>query len=282
MLSALGKNREDSVLFVDKKLIIFVYTGIIQAVSVLWEYGRDLSYVAPWKRECTMYKILIVDDEKDVVRLLKDYFELNGYTIITAYNGEEAIQKVSMKPDLILLDINMPGMEGTEVCLKIRDYVSCPILFLTAKVEDSDKIRGFAVGGDDYILKPFSMEELGARVAAHIRRDHRQSVPVNVRFFGNLAIDYSAKTVKVRMAEGERELQLSFAKKEFEIIELLSMNTGQVFDKERIYERLWGYDAEGDSSVVAEHVRRIRAKLKAVGEEHHLETVWGMGYKWTK
>lgn len=228
-----------------------------------------------------MYKILIVDDEKEVVRMLESFFRLKGYDTITAYNGEEALQKVSLNPDLILLDINMPGMDGTEVCLKIRDYVSCPILFLTAKVEDADKIKGFSVGGDDYILKPFSIEELGARVAAHIRRDHRQSTPVNVRFFGKLAIDYSAITVRVTAAEGAVEA-LSFAKKEFEIIELLSVNPGQVFDKERIYERLWGYDAEGDSSVVAEHVRRIRAKLKAVGEEYHVETVWGMGYKWIK
>jgi len=228
-----------------------------------------------------MYKILIVDDEKEVVRMLESFFRLKGYDTITAYNGEEALQKVSLKPDLILLDINMPGMDGTEVCLKIRDYVSCPILFLTAKVEDADKIKGFSVGGDDYILKPFSIEELGARVAAHIRRDHRQSTPVNVRFFGKLVIDYSAKTVQVTAAEDAVEA-VSFAKKEFEIIELLSVNPGQVFDKERIYERLWGYDAEGDSSVVAEHVRRIRAKLKAVGEEYHVETVWGMGYKWIK
>lgn len=228
-----------------------------------------------------MYKILIVDDEKEVVRMLESFFRLKGYDTITAYNGEEALQKVSMAPDLILLDINMPGMDGTEVCLKIRNYVSCPILFLTAKVEDADKIRGFSVGGDDYILKPFSIEELGARVAAHIRRDHRQGTPVNVRFFGKLAIDYSAKTVQFMSAEGSGE-EISFAKKEFEIIELLSVNPGQVFDKERIYERLWGYDAEGDSSVVAEHVRRIRVKLKAVGEEYHVETVWGMGYKWIK
>ena len=139
-----------------------------------------------------------------------------------------------------------------------------------------DKVQGFAAGGDDYILKPFSMEELGARVAAHIRRDHRIKADANVRFWGRMVIDYTARTVAV---EGP---VIPFAKKEYEIIELLSLSPGQVFDKERIYEKLWGYDAEGDSSVVAEHVRRIRAKLKEYGEEYHLETVWGMGYRWKK
>ena len=223
-----------------------------------------------------MYKILIVDDEKDVVSLLKDYFDLNGYETFTAYDGAQAISGISVKPDLILLDVNMPDMDGTAVCQRIRDHVSCPILFLTAKVKDSDKIRGFAAGADDYIIKPFSIDELGARVAAHIRRDHRNAAEANVRFYGKLVIDYSAKTVS---AEGEK---ITFARKEYEIIELLSLNQGQVFDKERIYEKLWGYDAEGDSSVVAEHIRRIRAKLKDFEEEYHLETVWGMGYKWVK
>lgn len=223
-----------------------------------------------------MYKILIADDEEDVVSLLKDYFEISGYEVMTAYNGVEAVTQIQRKPDLILLDINMPKMDGIEVCKKIRDYVSCPILFLTAKVEECDKINGFAVGGDDYIIKPFSIDELGARVAAHIRREHRNTADTNVRFWGKLAIDYSAKTV---VAE---EKEINFAKKEFEIVELLSLNYGQVFDKERIYEKLWGYDAEGDSSVVAEHMRRIRAKLREIGEDYHLETVWGMGYKWVK
>ncbi len=223
-----------------------------------------------------MYKILVVDDEKDVVSLLKDYFEMNGYEICVAYSGEEAIRKAAFQPDIILLDVNMPDMDGLSVCSRIREYVPCPILFLTARVEDSDKIRGFSAGGDDYILKPFSIEELGARVAAHIRREHRNTAKVNVRFWGKLAIDYSARTVTV---DGE---QVSFARKEFEIIELLSLNPGQVFDRERIYERVWGYDAEGDAGVVTEHIRRIRSKLRAFGEENHLETVWGMGYKWVK
>lgn len=224
-----------------------------------------------------MYRILIADDEPDIVAMLKDYFEMNGYEIITALNGREAIDRSGKNPDIILLDVNMPDADGLTVCRTVREYVSCPIIFLTARIEDSDKIAGFAAGGDDYVIKPFSLNELGARVAAHIRRDRRSTSDsvVNVRFFGSLAVDYSAKTVT---AGGQ---PLEFPKKEFEIIELLSMNAGQVFDKERIYERIWGYDAEGDSSVVAEHIRRIRTKLAAVNESR-IETVWGMGYKWVK
>ncbi len=223
-----------------------------------------------------MYSILVADDEKDVVSLLKDYFEMNGYLVYTAYNGIEAVEASSRRPDVILLDINMPELNGLEVCRRIREHVSCPILFLTARVEDSDKITGFAAGGDDYIIKPFSLDELGARVAAHIRREHRESANHNVRYFGSVTIDYNSKTVTVNGKE------VDFAKKEFQIIELLSMEAGQVFDKERIYERVWGYDAEGDSFVVAEHIRRIRAKLSKCGEDSRIETVWGMGYKWIK
>lgn len=223
-----------------------------------------------------MYKILVADDEKDVVSLLKDYFEMNDYLVLTAYSGMEAVEKTALEPDIILLDVNMPDGDGLSVCRKIRDHVSCPILFLTARIEDSDKISGFAAGGDDYILKPFSIDELGARVSAHIRRDHRIMAQANVRFFGGLTIDYTAKTIAAN------DTLIEFAKKEYQIIELLSLNCGQVFDKERIYEKIWGFDAEGDSSVIAEHIRRIRAKLSKHGEERHLETVWGMGYKWVK
>lgn len=223
-----------------------------------------------------MYKILIADDEADVVSLIRDYFEINGYEVLKAYNGQEALELAVKQPDIILLDVNMPEVDGISVCKRIRDYVNCPILFLTARIEETDKITGFAAGGDDYIVKPFSIEELGARVAAHIRREHRNQAVVNVKFYGKLAIDYSAKSVR---AEDET---ITFAKKEYEIIELLSLNMGQVFDKERIYEKIWGYDAQGDSGVVAEHVRRIRSKLSHYDEEYHLETVWGIGYKWVK
>ena len=223
-----------------------------------------------------MYNILVADDEKDVVGLLKDYFELQGYCVYTAYNGVQAVEAAAKAPDIILLDVNMPEADGFEVCSRIREHVSCPILFLTARIEDADKIRGFSVGGDDYIIKPFSLEELGARVAAHLRREQRTGTARNVRFYGSVCIDYTEKLLSV----GDTQIEL--ANKEFRIVEFLSLNTGQVFDKESIYEKIWGYDAEGDSSVVAEHIRRIRAKLGRYGEEHHIATVWGMGYKWIK
>ena len=223
-----------------------------------------------------MNRILVADDEKDVVSLLKDFLEIKGYEVLTAYDGTQAVDAASKNPDLILLDVNMPGSDGFEVCRKIREYVSCPILFLTAKTEDSDKIEGFTSGGDDYITKPFSIDELEARIAAHLRREHRASTQKNIRFYGNIVIDYTEKNVSC----GEQKIDLT--KKEYGIIELLSLNAGQIFDKERIYEKIWGYDADGDSSVVAEHVRRLRAKLTAFGEEHHIGTVWGMGYKWIK
>ena len=223
-----------------------------------------------------MYKILVADDEKDVVSLLRDYLELSGYCVFTAYNGAEAVEAASNAPDLILLDVNMPEMDGFEVCSRLREHINCPILFLTARVEDSDKINGFAAGGDDYIIKPFSLDELGARIAAHIRREHRSAASANVRFFGNIVINYTERTVST----GDEKIDLT--KKEYGIVELLSLNMGQVFDKERIYEKIWGYDAEGDSSVVAEHIRRLRAKLAKYGEDSHIGTVWGMGYKWVK
>ncbi len=220
------------------------------------------------------HKILIADDEPGVLSLLKDYFDINGYTVYTARDGEEAVRRVGHAPDIILLDINMPKMNGLEVCKKIREHISCPVIFLTARVEDVDKIIGFVSGGDDYVTKPFSIDELGARVAAHLRRENRRTGSTQVRFDDDLAIDYAAHTVLL----GDEAIPL--AKKEFEIIELLSQNRGQVFDKERIYESIWSYDAEGDSSVIAEHIKRIRAKFKASGAKDHIETVWGVGYKW--
>ncbi len=220
--------------------------------------------------------ILIVDDELDIVNMLADFFSGKGYRILTASSGEKAIRQAERKPDLILLDIQMPGMDGLTVCKRIRDYISCPILFLTARIEDADKVKGFAAGGDDYIVKPFSLVELEARIKAHLRREDRHSDSSSVKFAEELTIDYGQHCV---FCKGQ---PLVLAKKEFQIVELLSQNPGQVFDKERIYEKIWGYDSEGNSSVVAEHIRRIRTKLACLTEKTYIETVWGVGYKWVK
>ena len=221
-------------------------------------------------------KILIADDEPDIVSMLRSFFESRGYIVLTAANGADTLKQAERQPDLILLDINMPRMDGLEVCRRIRDHVSCPILFLTARIEDTDKVNGFAVGGDDYIVKPFSLIELEARVRAHLRRETRHSFETQIKFSGELTIDYSERCL---FFSGRR---LGLAKKEFDIVELLSQNQGQVFDKERIYERIWGYDSEGDSSVVVEHIRRIRTKIAGHTDRTYIETVWGCGYKWIK
>ena len=222
------------------------------------------------------YKILIVDDDRDLLEMLNQYFTLKNYTIITAENGVEAIEKINMNPDIILLDVNMPGMDGIEVCKRIRDIVSCPIIFLTARVEEEDRIKGLLSGGDDYVTKPFSLKELDARIIAHLKREERIHKKTEQRFYGDLIIDYARKLVQIK---GE---ELELTKLEYQIIEFLSMNPEVVFDKERIYEKISGYDAEGDSRVVTELIRRIRKKINQYTEHEYIETVWGMGYKWKK
>lgn len=220
--------------------------------------------------------LLIADDDTALLKMLKTYFERKQYVVLTAENGREALEKAGRSPDLILLDVNMPGLDGMEVCRRIRDKVSCPILFLTARVEEDDRINGLLSGGDDYILKPFSLRELEARITAHLRREQRQSARSEFRFHGELLIDYLAKKVQI----GDQELELTGL--EYEIVEFLSMHPGQIFDRERIYERVCGYDAEGDSRVVTELIRRIRKKMVVCTREEYIETVWGQGYRWKR
>ena len=222
-------------------------------------------------------RILIADDERDITDMLARFFRERGYEVVPAYSGSEAVRAAGAKPDLILLDVGMPDLDGLEVCRLIRGHVSCPIIFLTARVEEGDKLRGFAAGADDYVVKPFSPSELAARVDAHLRRERRHMTASEVRFDGALAVNYSDRSVTL----GGKPIQ--FARREFDIIEFLSQNPGLVFDRERMYDAIWGIDGEGDSSVIAEHVRRIRAKLAAAGaQKQYIETVWGVGYKWAK
>ncbi len=218
-------------------------------------------------------KLLIVDDERGIVDMMADYFAPR-YQVYTACSGAEALQKVSACPDLILLDINMPDLDGLAVCRKIRSYITCPILFLTARIESVDKLEGFRAGADDYIVKPFDLDELGARVEAHLRREQRRQCSAAVRFFGELVVDYAARTV---VLNGEPVL---LSKREFDIVELLSLHAGQVFDRERIYETVWGIDGEGNSDTIMEHIRKIRAKFAVHTLHSYIETVWGCGYKW--
>lgn len=219
-------------------------------------------------------KIMLVDDEKGIVAIMQNYFEMAGFQVITAYSGNEALKKISCQPDIILLDINMPDIDGLAVCQSIREHITCPILFLTARIETADKIKGFSVGADDYIVKPFDLDELGARVTAHLRRENRKQQQSIVKFFSNLTIDYTKREITIDGAS------ISLSKKEYDIVELLSVNAGQVFDRERIYEAVWGLEGDGNSDTIMEHIRKIRAKFAALTLHSYIETVWGVGYKW--
>ncbi len=219
-----------------------------------------------------MKKILIVDDESAIRDLLKESLEMEGYLVYTAKNGMQAMEGLKYQPNLIILDVNMPDMDGYMVCEKIRDYVDCPILFLTARTEEQDRVNGFKAGGDDYIVKPFGMDEMLARVEAHLRREARKNSNSNIYMDGELTVDFSGYQV---LLEGE---DVGLTKTEFSIVELLISHSGQVFEKEQIYERVRGFDGEADASIIAEHVRRIRKKIDK--KSKHIETVWGVGYKW--
>lgn len=219
-------------------------------------------------------KLLIADDEPGILQLLKDYFELQSYQIFTAENGIETLEKLSQGPDLIILDVGMPYLDGFEVCERIRSHVSCPILFLTARIEEADRIRGFMAGGDDYILKPFSIDELGARVEAHLRRENRKKKSSAVKIFDNLTIHYEEKAVYYA------DQMISLTRTEYRIVEELSLNAGQIFSKDQLYEKVRGYDGNADSSIIMEHIRRIRLKIGKYTKQTFIETVWGVGYRW--
>ncbi|MDO4443400.1 MAG: response regulator transcription factor [Slackia sp.] len=217
--------------------------------------------------------MLIVEDERDIADMLKSYFEMSGYLAMVASDGAQALEKAKRSPDIILLDVGLPDIDGFSVCRMLRDVHVCPIIFLTARVEDADAIDGFSAGADDYVTKPFSLEVLGARVKAQLARGERLKRVSAVRIDDALSIDYGAMTVSVCGKP------VTLARKEYEICALLTKHAGQVFDRDMIYKRVWG--APGDSTVVTEHVRRLRRALAAAGaEKEYVKTVWGVGYTW--
>lgn len=242
--------------------------------------GKGGKFQTDREGEIVMAKILIIDDQADLVQLLRDSLEGRGHQVLTASNGIEGATLAKEGPDLIILDIMMPKMDGYEVCRSIRDVVACPILFLSAKQSETDRIRGLALGGDDYILKPFSLPELLARVDAHLRREqrvltHKLGGEAKWLRHGNLAIDLKARVVEVNYTP------ISLTKREFEIVELLALHPRQVFTRDQIYEQLWGYDAEGDTATVTEHIKNIRAKISELDPyTQYIGTVWGIGYRW--
>ncbi|MDO5410639.1 MAG: response regulator transcription factor [Lachnospiraceae bacterium] len=219
-----------------------------------------------------MTQILVVDDELSILELIKNSLKKDGYLITACQNTDEVDMKRLNIYDLILLDVMMPGIDGFQYCKKIRDVVDCPILFLTAKTLEEDILYGLGIGADDYITKPFRIQELRARIAAHLRRETRERHS-SLSFAPNLRFDLSAKILYV----GEEPVSLT--KSEYFICEYLARNKGQVFSKEQIYEAVFGLDGEADNSTISTHIKNIRAKLEKYNIKP-VSTVWGIGYKW--
>lgn len=218
-------------------------------------------------------KILAVDDEQGILRLLKTALERCEMEVDTVSDPSRILEhEICLEQyDLVILDVMMPEMDGFTLLGKIRDQIDCPVLFLTAKTAEEDVMKGLGLGADDYIRKPFGLGELRARVQAHIRRERREkknAVAVGeVRFFPQ----------EKRMEAKGKPVALTAS--EYEICELLALRCGQVFSREQIYEQIFGYDGESDSSAITEHVKNIRAKFRKTGLEP-IETVWGIGYRW--
>lgn len=218
-----------------------------------------------------MIRILAVDDDREILMLMKRALEREGYEVDTVEDPNTLQTESLERYQMILLDVMMPGTDGFTLCRRIRELVDCPILFVTAKTEEKDLMYGLGIGGDDYIVKPFGIGELRARVAAHLRRENREKR--HVMRMGNLVFSLQAKQLFYK------EQEISLTKSEYAICEYLALNRGCVFSKEQIYEHVFGYDGEADSSAITEHVKNIRAKLQKYGETP-IETVWGIGYRW--
>lgn len=221
-------------------------------------------------------KILIVDDEKLLVKGIKFNFEQDGYDVETAYDGEEAVKLARDKSiDLIILDLMLPKIDGLEVCRIIRDFSSVPIIMLTAKTDDMDRIMGLEYGADDYLTKPFNILELKLRVKAIIRRSGQSPVKKSnttvVR--GGLKVDYNLRRATV----GDRTVELTG--KEFELIDLFITNPGKVYSREALLDIIWGYDYPGDIRTVDVHIRRLREKIEPdPANPVYIITKWGVGY----
>lgn len=217
-------------------------------------------------------KILVVDDESRMRKLVKDFLVKKQYKVLEAGDGEEAIEVFFGNKDisLIILDVMMPKMDGWEVCKKIRKFSKVPIIMLTAKSEENDELKGFELGVDEYISKPFSPKILVARVDAILRRANKIGADMTIEA-GDIKIDKAAHIVKVK----DKEIELSF--KEFELLTYFIENKGIALSRENILNNVWNYDYFGDARTIDTHVKKLRSKLGDCGD--YIKTVWGMGYK---
>lgn len=219
-------------------------------------------------------KILIADDDYDIVGLIAETLEDEGFQPVVAYNGKEALEKATDPSlSLILLDIMMPEMDGLEVCRKIRNVVFVPILFLTAKDRELDRVIGLEIGADDYIPKPFSVNELIARVKAHLRRENRYLAVNRTMTMSSLVINKDTLEV---FKHGEK---VELSTKEFQILVYMAENRNRVLSREQIYNAIWGDAYYGDINTVTAHIKNLRAKIDK--ENQLIKTVWGAGYKFT-
>lgn len=228
-----------------------------------------------------MYNILICDDEKDIVNALKIYLSDANYTLYEAFNGKEALEVIRDNDiHLVLLDIMMPELDGIQTMVKIRETNNVPIILLTAKSEDSDKVLGLTVGADDYITKPFNPIEVSARVRSQLRRYLQLgggSVKADVFRVGGIELNDKAKTVTL---DGEA---VALTPTEYDILKLLMQNPGQVFSPKEIYQRIWNDLPYGSENTVAVHIRHLREKLEInPAEPRYIKVVWGQGYKCEK
>ena len=217
-------------------------------------------------------KILDVDDESRMRKLVKDFLVKKQYKVLEAGDGEEAIEVFFGNKDisLIILDVMMPKMDGWEVCKEIRKFSKVPIIMLTAKSEENDELKGFELGVDEYISKPFSPKILVARVDAILRRANKIGADMTIEA-GDIKIDKAAHIVKVK----DKEIELSF--KEFELLTYFIENKGIALSRENILNNVWNYDYFGDARTIDTHVKKLRSKLGDCGD--YIKTVWGMGYK---
>jgi DNA-binding response OmpR family regulator len=231
--------------------------------------------------ETATQRILIIEDDNDIAEIEKDFLETQGFDIVIENDGVNGMERVlSGGFSLLLLDLNLPEKDGMAICREIRAKVDIPILMVTSRLADMDKVRGLGLGADDYITKPFSPTELVARVKSHIARYRRLTQNAGLRQksdeidFGWLRIDPGTHQVFVH----DREIIV--ANKEYELLYFLAGNTKMIFSKEQLYHQIWGEDMYGDVNTVAVHISRLREKIeKAPAEPEHLQTVWGAGYR---